>query len=71
MTGRYQNSTAEFRLKVERIAAGLGLMKAQVNTWVKRGVADGQINKVFKPVRYVSASAERQQSSFDLKSEPK
>ena len=68
---RLLDLTGDEPLKVERIAAGLGLMKAQVNTWVKRGVADGQINKVFKPVRYVSASAERQQSSFDLKSEPK
>ena len=63
--------TGDEPLEVEKIAAGLGLVKAQVNAWVKRGVADGQINKFFKPVRYQSASAEQQQSSFDLKLEPK
>jgi hypothetical protein len=49
---------------VEDIAARLELKKAQVNAWLKRGTADGQIRKISKPVRYQSASSEERQGSL-------
>lgn len=51
-------------MKVEDIARRLKLEKTQVNAWLKRGIADGQIKKLNKPVRYQSASAEHRQPSF-------
>lgn len=51
-------------MNVEDIAARLELEKAQVNAWLKRGTADGQIRKISKPVRYQSASSEDRQASL-------
>jgi predicted Rossmann fold nucleotide-binding protein DprA/Smf involved in DNA uptake len=61
---RLLDLTSDDPLKAENIAALLELDKAQVNSWLKRGVADGQIKKLNKPVRYQSASAEQRQASF-------
>ena len=51
-------------MNAEDIAARLELEKAQVNAWLKRGTADGQIRKISKPVRYQSASSEDRQASL-------
>ncbi|WP_442756694.1 DNA-processing protein DprA [Methylocystis sp. JAN1] len=56
--------TSNDALKADDISARLELEKTQVIAWLKRGVADGQIKKLNKPVRYQSASAEQQQASF-------
>ncbi|MCY4287089.1 MAG: DNA-processing protein DprA [Aestuariivita sp.] len=50
--------------KVEEIAVQLELEKSQVNTWLKRGVADGKIKKLTRPVRYQSTASVRQQASL-------
>ncbi|NBB79284.1 MAG: DNA-processing protein DprA [Verrucomicrobia bacterium] len=42
----------------EEIAELLQVSKAQVNTWLKQLVADGQIKKLTKPVRYTTHSHE-------------
>ena len=50
--------------KVEDIAVQMELEKSQVNTWLKRGVADGKIKKLTRPVRYQSSEGARQQASL-------
>ncbi|WP_330450047.1 hypothetical protein FLP41_07145 [Paracoccus marcusii] len=61
---RLRELTNDDPMKIEDIASRLELEKAQVNTWLKRGATDGQINKFSKPTRYQSASAEKRQPSF-------
>lgn len=51
-------------LKIDEIAQRLELEKKQVNTWLTRGVADGKINKLSKPVRYQSTLIEERQASL-------
>ncbi len=43
-------------LKDVDIAERLELEKPQVKAWLKRGVADGEIKKLHRPVRYVSVT---------------
>ncbi|MCG6557688.1 DNA-protecting protein DprA [Ruegeria sp. 1NDH52C] len=61
---RLLDLTGDDALKAEDIAVRLELEKVQVNAWLKRGAADGQIKKLSKPVRYQSSSAEQRQASF-------
>ncbi|SET87880.1 DNA-processing protein DprA [Oceanicella actignis] len=56
--------TDDAPMNVEDIATRLELEKAQVNAWLKRGMTDGQIKKLSKPVRYQSASADQRQASL-------
>ncbi len=51
-------------LKAEEISQCLGLEKSQVNSWLKRGIAEGQIKKLTKPVRYQSIGVEQRQASL-------
>ena len=56
--------TAATPMTVDDIASRLELQKVQVSAWLKRGVGDGRIKKVTKPVRYQSAAARGQQASL-------
>jgi len=51
-------------MKADEIAASLELEKSQVNAWLKRGVADGEIKKLQRPVRYQANTSEREQASL-------
>lgn len=51
--------TGDEPMKAADISARLKLEKTQVNAWLKRGVADSEIKKLNRPVRYQSASAPR------------
>ena len=51
-------------MKATDIASRLELEKSQTNAWLKRGVSDGRIKKLTKPVRYQSAESEHQQASL-------
>jgi len=61
---RMLDITAAKPMKADDIALRLDLKKSQTNAWLKRGVSDGKIKKVTKPVRYQSATAGCQQSSL-------
>ena len=62
---RMRDITADCPMKTDEIASRLELQKAQVSVWLKRGLSDGRIEKVAKPVRYRSTeNAERQASLF-------
>lgn len=56
--------TAAKPMKADDIASHLELEKSQTNSWLKRGVSDGNIKKFAKPLRYQSAAAGRQQASL-------
>lgn len=56
--------TAAKPMKADDIASHLELEKSQTNAWLRRGVSDGKIKKLAKPVRYQSAAAGRQQASL-------
>lgn len=56
--------TSNDPLKADEISKCLDLEKSQVNAWLKRGVADGQIKKINKPVRYQSSEVEQRQASL-------
>lgn len=56
--------TSDGPLKTDDISECLELEKSQVNAWLKRSIADGQIKKFNKPVRYQSVSVEQRQASF-------
>jgi predicted Rossmann fold nucleotide-binding protein DprA/Smf involved in DNA uptake len=60
---RMHDITAVAAMTTDAIAARLGLHKAPLNAWLKRGVGEGKIKKLTRPVRYQSASA-GQQSLF-------
>lgn len=47
-------------LTAEMIQKRLKVNKSQLTDWLKRGLADGQIEKLTKPVRYQSAKATQQ-----------
>jgi hypothetical protein len=51
-------------LTAEVIQERLEINKSQLADWLKRGLADGQIEKLAKPVRYQPAKA--QQQTFQL-----
>ncbi len=56
--------TSNDPLKADEISKCLDLEKSQVNAWLKRGVADGKIKKINKPVRYQSSGVEQRQASL-------
>ena len=58
------NITSAKPMKADDIASLLALEKSQMNAWLKRGVSDGKIKKLAKPVRYQSADGGRQQASL-------
>ncbi len=47
--------TSNDPLKADEISKCLKLEKSQVHAWLKRGITDGQIKKINKPVRYQSS----------------
>ena len=58
--------TGELDLESSEIASRLNLRKTQVDAWLKRGVRDGQIARLTRPVRYRSSEGEQQKSfTFD------
>jgi predicted Rossmann fold nucleotide-binding protein DprA/Smf involved in DNA uptake len=61
---RLRELTGDSPLTADDIAALLELEKTQVGAWLKRGVAEGRVNKRSKPVRYQSAPAEERQASL-------
>ena len=61
---RLLDITSDDPMRAEDIASRLKLERSQVNTWLKRGVNDGKIKKLTKPVRYQSTEAPRQQASL-------
>jgi hypothetical protein len=56
--------TAKGPLRADSIAKILELEKSQVSVWLTRGMADGEIAKLGKPVQYQAASAVKQQGSL-------
>lgn len=57
---------ADNPLPTDAIAEQLSLEKSQVNAWLKRGVAEGSVKKLNRPVRYQPISgAGRQTSLFE------
>ncbi|NQV81355.1 MAG: DNA-protecting protein DprA [Alphaproteobacteria bacterium] len=61
---RMLDITAAKPMKADDIASHLKLEKSQTNSWLKRGVSDGNIKKLTKPVRYQTATAGHQQASL-------
>jgi predicted Rossmann fold nucleotide-binding protein DprA/Smf involved in DNA uptake len=59
---RMCNITVAAPMTANDIAARLELEKAQANAWLKRGVVEGKIKKLSKPVRYQSAVDAHQQA---------
>ena len=51
---RFSDLTVDNPLDIHKIITKFGLVKSQVNMWLKRGIKSGKINKLFKPVRYKS-----------------
>jgi hypothetical protein len=47
--------TSSNRVTPAELCEKLDLHKAQVSAWLTRAVADGQLEKLARPVRYVSA----------------
>ena len=56
--------TANGPMKTDEIAAGLKLEKSQVASWLKRGVGDGNIRKMSRPVRFQATERVREQRSL-------
>ena len=44
--------TKKSPLKTDEVAASLDIERSQANAWLKRGVSEGKIKKLNKPVRY-------------------
>ncbi len=61
---RMLDITGNGPMKAEDMALHLKLEKSQVNAWLKRGVGDGKIKKLTRPVRYQSTAGVRQQASL-------
>lgn len=56
--------TGDGPLKADSIAKKLELEKSQVNAWLTRGTADGEIVKLGKPVQYQASSTSKRQASL-------
>ena len=57
--------TKEAPLKTKEVATRLNIEKSQANAWLKRGVSDGKIKKLTKPVRFqLIKNIEKQGSLF-------
>ncbi len=61
---RLQEITRVAPTNAEDIAQRLELKRSQVNAWLKRGVGEGQIRKLTRPVRYQSTDATGAQPSL-------
>ena len=61
---RMLDITAAEPVRAEDIASRLELEKSQTKAWLERGVSDGSIEKLARPVRYQAAAAARQQVSL-------
>lgn len=61
---RMLDLTAAKPMKADDIASRLELERSQTNAWLKRGVNDGKIKKLAKPVRYESTAVGRRQASL-------
>ena len=59
---RMDDITTDDSLKVDQIVARLELEKSQVNAWLKRGVSEGKIKKLTRPIRYQSSAAKQEQA---------
>lgn len=59
-----QEATANTPLKADEITTLLELEKSQANAWLKRGVAEGKIKKLQKPVRYQTVDKSEHQTSL-------
>ena len=53
--------TAKGPMKTDDIALCFELEKSQLNTWLKRGVRDGKLKKLTRPVRYQATEGVREQ----------
>ena len=62
---RMRDITSEAPMKTKDIAFRLDLHKSQADAWLKRGVQDGKIRKMTRPVRYQST-----QSTKDVQEQP-
>ena len=58
--GKFAVETRHKPLTAEALQDRLEINKSQLADWVKRGLADGQIEKLTKPVRYQPAKAQQQ-----------
>ena len=61
---KIQKITKEAALKADKIALLLKLEKSQTNAWLKRGVAEGFLEKIQRPVRYQGAEKSQKQGSL-------
>ena len=61
---RMHEITSEGPMKLDEISKKMKLERPQLNAWLKRAVADGEIKKLSKPVRYQSHPAQPRQASF-------
>lgn len=57
---KFAIETRDKPLTVEALQERLEINKSQLADWLKRGLADGQIEKLAKPVRYQPAKAQQQ-----------
>lgn len=60
----FRELTHDGPMNAKEISARLGLKKAQVEAWLRRGTTSGQIKKLSKPARYYSVSEEQRQASL-------
>ena len=61
---RMLDITGERPLKIEEITLSLELEKPQLKTWLKRGVNEGKIKKLLRPLRFQSSDKVREQASL-------
>ncbi|MBX7540305.1 DNA-processing protein DprA [Qipengyuania sphaerica] len=62
----FSKLTIDSPLPADAIADQLDLQKSQVNAWLKRGISEGVVRKLTKPVRYeLCSSGVRQASLFE------
>ena len=61
---RMRGIAADGPMKADEIASRLELQKAQAGVWLKRGLGDGRIEKMAKPVGYQSTENVQRQASF-------
>jgi predicted Rossmann fold nucleotide-binding protein DprA/Smf involved in DNA uptake len=62
--GRLELLTATDPVSVEELLRHFGVTKAQLLDWLKRGVAEGKISKLARPVRYQAITAGQQSLGF-------
>ena len=57
---RLETATAGSPADIEKLLATFDVSKTQLNDWIKRGVSEGSIQKLNKPVRYKAVKAMQQ-----------